>query len=99
MADEYYTGRTDWYSSDAEASDRGFCLCVACAVSDQMAEEGLTGAESIPELSRRYRAVMRGDISCPAMPDCPTYQRALSSGKTLLCDQPRQLSFESLLLR
>ena len=64
-----------------------------------MHDEGLTGEASIPELARRYHAVLRGEIPCPAMPDCLDYQRALAEGRKLRCDQPRQLSFESILVK
>lgn len=58
-----------------------------------MRNEGLTGEASIPELACRYHAILRGEIPCPAMPDCADYQRALAEGRGLRCNQPRQLSF------
>jgi len=60
-----------------------------------MKEEGLTGVKSIPELSRRYHAVLRGEIPCPAVPDCPDYQRALAAGKRFRWER-HQLSFAEM---
>lgn len=69
------------------------------AVSGQMKREGKRGLESIPELSHRALAVQRGEVPCPAIPDCEHYQKSLAKGLEPKCAPPRQLSFADLTAR
>lgn len=77
-----------------------FCLNLLIALSDQLAAEGHTGEESIPELQRRKRAVFAGLCKCPIWDTCQQRPQDLA-GKKLVWQQQqlkkqlqaRQMSF------
>ncbi len=71
--------------------EKCLCLDLLTCLSDEMRALGLTGVESIPELQRRYDAVLDGEQACPLVLTCERYHQAIGRGGKPRCSRPVQL--------